>query len=43
MFLKKLNIDHKSILNNEYLKINKKYKKIFIYDCVAIFTKLKIF
>ena len=43
MFLKKLNIDHKSILNNEYLKINKKYKKIFIYDCISNIYKIKKF
>ena len=43
IFSKKLKIDHMSILNNEYLKINKKYKKIFINDCISNIYKIKKF
>ena len=41
IFSKKLKIDHMSILNNEYFKINKKYKKIFINDCISNIINLK--
>lgn len=42
-FSKKLKIDHKTILNNEFLNINKKYKKIFVNDCISNIYNIKKF